>query len=87
MEEPIYPNSIGTERELLDAHINFAREMVIYSVHGITKDDGVKRLGPSATSLLGVLRHLTEVEYWWFQDRFAGVPVSACRPFLDSPRW
>ena len=79
MDEPIYPNSIGTERELLDAHIEFARQTVLYTVHGITKEDGIKRLGPSATSLLGVLRHVTEDEYWWFQDRFAGIPYTDSR--------
>lgn len=79
MAEISYPQSIGTERELLDAHLEFAREMVIQSIEGISKEDGVKRLGPSATSLLGVLRHLTEVQYWWFQDRFAGIPYTDSR--------
>ena len=74
MDAPIYPNSIGTERELLDAHLEFCRETILHSVAGISKEDGVKRLGPTATSVLGVLRHVTEDEYWWFQDRFAGIP-------------
>ena len=32
MTEISYPQSIGTERELLDAHLEFAREMVIQSI-------------------------------------------------------
>ena len=63
MDAPKYPGSFGTERELLESHIEFCREFVIYKVTGISKVAGVKRLGPTATSVLGILRHLTEVEH------------------------
>lgn len=79
MKSPKYPQSFGTERELLETHIEFCRETVIYKVAGITKENGVKKLGPTSTSVLGILRHLTEVEYWWFQDRFAGIPYTDSR--------
>lgn len=85
MEPPKYPKSVGSEREILEAHLEFCRETVIYKVTGITKSDGVKRLGPTATSILGILRHLTEVEYWWFQDRFAGVPYTDFRSSEAEP--
>ncbi len=85
MEAPIYPQSTGTERELFDARLDYARESIIYAVHGIAKDDGVKRLGPSATSLLGVLRHVTEDEYWWFQDRFTGTSYPDSRFSDEEP--
>jgi uncharacterized damage-inducible protein DinB len=77
MEAPKYPLSIGSERELLDSHLEFCRQTLIYKVTGITKSDGVKRLGPTSTSILGVLKHVTEVEYWWFQNRFLGETVSS----------
>ena len=85
MDAPLYPNSIGTERELLDAHLEFCRETILHSVSGITKEDGVKRLGPTATSVLGVLRHVTEDEHWWFQDRFAGIPYTDFRSSDEEP--
>lgn len=85
MEAPKYPHSSGTERELLEAHIEFCRETVIYKVTGISKTDGVKRLGPTSTSVLGLLRHLTEVEYWWFQDRFAGIAFTGSRSSENAP--
>jgi uncharacterized damage-inducible protein DinB len=62
---------------LLDSHLEFCRQTLIYKVTGITKSDGVKRLGPTSTSILGVLKHVTEVEYWWFQNRFLGETVSS----------
>ena len=43
----------------------------------------MEKLDPSETSMLGVQRHLTEVEYWWFQDRFAGIPYTESR-FSDA---
>ena len=85
MDAPKYPGSFGTERELLESHIEFCREFVIYKVTGISKVAGVKRLGPTATSVLGILRHLTEVEHWWFQDRFAGIPYADSRSSEEDP--
>jgi hypothetical protein len=73
MEAPRNNTSHGTEHEQLENNLNFCRESIIYKVTGITKQNGVKRLGPTATSVLGVLRHLTEVEFWWFQVNFAGI--------------
>jgi uncharacterized damage-inducible protein DinB len=73
MEAPKYPLSVGTERELLEQHLEFCRQTIIYKVTGITQENGVRRLGPTATSVLGILRHLTEVEYGWFHINFAGL--------------
>jgi uncharacterized damage-inducible protein DinB len=72
MQSPKYPLSVGTERELLEQHLDFCRQTIVYKVTGITKENGAKRLGPTSTSVLGVLRHLTEVEYGWFHINFAG---------------
>ena len=85
MQSPDYPPSSGTERELLENQIEFARAMVVYKATDITKEDGIKRLGPTATSVLGVVRHLTEVEHWWFQDRFAGIPYTESRSSEEDP--
>jgi len=73
MTKPEYPASTGTEREILEAHLEHNRRTVRHKIEGISKELGVKRLGPTATSMLGVLKHLTEVEYWWFQDRLTGI--------------
>ena len=79
MQSPRYPLSVGTERELLEQHLEFCRQTIIYKVAGITKDNGVKRLGPTSTSVLGILRHLTEVEYGWFHINFAGLEYNEGR--------
>jgi hypothetical protein len=79
MQSPRYPLSVGTERELLEQHLEFCRQTIIYKVTGISKDNGVKRLGPTSTSVLGILRHLTEVEYGWFHINFAGLEYNEGR--------
>ena len=85
MEAPKYPLSIGTERELLEQHLEFCRQTIVYKVTGITKDNGVKKLGPTSTSVLGILRHLTEVEYGWFHINFAGLEYKEGRYSEANP--
>ena len=85
MEAPKYPLSIGTERELLEQHLEFCRQTIVYKVTGISKDNGVKKLGPTSTSVLGILRHLTEVEYGWFHINFAGLEYKEGRYSEANP--
>ena len=85
MESPKYPLSVGTERDLLEQHLEFCRQTVIYKVTGISKENGIKRLGPTSTSVLGVLRHLTEVEYGWFHINFAGLQYTEGRYSEANP--
>jgi len=85
MESPKYPLGVGTERDLLEQHLEFCRQTVIYKVTGISKENGIKRLGPTSTSVLGVLRHLTEVEYGWFHINFAGLEYTEGRYSEANP--
>lgn len=43
------------------------RNMVVWKVDGLSRDDAVRPMVPSGTSLLGVVKHLAFVERWWFQ--------------------
>lgn len=62
----------GSERELLEGHLDNLRATVVRKVSGVAWDDATRRLGPSATSIAGVLKHLIEVERWWFRYNLAG---------------
>ena len=42
-------------------------------------DDARRRLVPSGTTLLGLVKHLTFVEVYWAQRRFAGADVDVLR--------
>jgi uncharacterized damage-inducible protein DinB len=62
----------GVERELLEAHLDGMRATVVRKVSGVPWDDATRRLGASATSIAGILKHLIEVERWWFRINLAG---------------
>ncbi|MFJ6196180.1 DinB family protein [Micromonospora sp. NPDC092111] len=57
---------IGDERAVLDAFLDFHRAVVLRKARGLTDADANRRLVPSATTLAGILQHLTLVERNWF---------------------
>ncbi len=62
----------GTERDLLEGHLDGMRATVVRKASGVAWADATRRLGPSATSIAGVLKHLIEVERWWFRYHLEG---------------
>jgi len=60
------------EREMLEAHLEDTRETVVAKCAGISESDARRKLGPSNTSVAGILKHLTNVERWWFRRQLAG---------------
>lgn len=66
----------GDEKTMLSAFLDRYRETIIWKLDGLSTEQASRRLVPSATTLLGVVKHLAYVERWWFQMNFAGDPVS-----------
>jgi uncharacterized damage-inducible protein DinB len=62
----------GTERKTLVWHLDWNRKVAVSKVSGLTWEQATQRLGPSATSAAGIIRHLTDVERWWFRRHLAG---------------
>ena len=65
----------GDEKTMLGAFLDRYRETIIWKLDGLSKEQASARLVPSATTLLGMVKHLAYVERWWFQMNFAGEPV------------
>ncbi|WP_412541400.1 DinB family protein [Longispora sp. K20-0274] len=64
------------ERASLDGWLDFHREVLLAKCSGLTGEQLVRRpVASSDLSLLGLVRHLAEVERIWFQYRFAGEDV------------
>lgn len=61
----------GRLDELLDEH----RAMLGASLDGLTEDEARASLVPSATTLLGLVKHVTYVERVWFGQAFTGTPL------------
>jgi uncharacterized damage-inducible protein DinB len=71
---PLAPDelvSTGTEREILEAFLEFHRGVVKRKVLGLSEEDVRRSLVPSLTTLAGILKHLSAVERSWFQRRLA----------------
>lgn len=62
----------GSEKELLEAFLNFQRDTLLWKVSGLTEEQLRRVWTPSGMSLLGLVKHMADVERGWFQIRFAG---------------
>ena len=75
----------GDERTMLVGWLDFHRETLVMKVEGVSADQFAARPVPgSATSLMGLVRHLTEIERTYFRRVFAGEDVPAL-PFGEDP--
>jgi len=73
---PVDEPFAGDERAMLDGMLDFQRAELLVRCSGLGGVDLARRaLPPSTMSLLGLVRHLSEVERHWWQRRFAGLPA------------
>ncbi|MEV5711568.1 DinB family protein [Actinoallomurus sp. NPDC052274] len=64
----IAPPVIGGEREMLRAFLDYHRATLAMKCEGLSDDDLRRAAVPSsALSLLGLVRHMAEVERTWFR--------------------
>ena len=68
--------SLGDERETLIEFLRGQRLTMQLKCEGLDAEQLASRpIDPSTLSLLGLVRHLAEVERKWFRQRFAGLDV------------
>jgi len=65
------PSLSAGERDTLLAFLDYLRESVILKVEDLDREPAGRPMVPSGTSLLGLVKHLTAVERWWFHVVFA----------------
>jgi uncharacterized damage-inducible protein DinB len=67
------PPLVAGEREQLDAWLEFHRATLLAKCAGLTAGQLRQHaVAPSNLSLLGLVRHMTDVERWWFRLHAAG---------------
>jgi hypothetical protein len=74
-EEPVHLSEdtlIGSERAQLLAFVHDNRTEVAALLDGLTEEQARARLVPSATTVLGIVKHCTFVERVWFHVSLAG---------------
>lgn len=77
---------LGSERDVLEYWLDLYRETLLLKIAGLTGDHlATRALPPSSMSLVGLVRHLTEVEAYWLRVVLHGQEVGDywCTP--DSP--
>ncbi len=61
------PERMTGERQALEQWLDYHRETLLFKCAGLTAEQLKQRPSPPSTlSLLGLVRHMTEVERWWF---------------------
>ncbi|MBO0727825.1 MAG: DinB family protein [Acidimicrobiaceae bacterium] len=62
------PDRIANERTSLEQWIDYHRATLLLKCAGLTAEQLKQRaVPPSRLSLLGIVRHMAEVERWWFR--------------------
>ncbi len=72
---PADPELQPTADEVTTLHsfLDYYRTILIRKAEGITEEQARTRIEPSDMSLLGLIRHMAEVERGWFRRRFAAL--------------
>ena len=65
---------LSDERTQLDAFVEEYRSALEAALEGINEEQARERLVPSATTLLGLLKHVTWMQRVWFEEGIAGTP-------------
>ena len=63
---------VGSEREQVEAFLEDNRAEVLQLLDGLTEEQARRRLVPSATTLLGLLKHVTWMQRVWFEECVSG---------------
>ena len=72
------------EKEVLTSFLDSHRAAMLELCEGLSDEDLRRRLVPSMTTILGMVKHLAYVERWWFQDVFEG---RACEYPITEDDW
>ena len=77
----------GGEKESLHAALDRHRDVVLWKLQGLDDEQLRRRITPSGTNLLGLVKHLASVEYGWFCETFGrasdAIPFDESNPDAD----
>jgi hypothetical protein len=69
------PPASADEKTMVTAFLEFHRDTLRWKCERLTPEQLLRQASPPSTlRLLGLIRHLTEVEASWFRHHFAGGP-------------
>ncbi|MPZ51626.1 MAG: DUF664 domain-containing protein [Acidimicrobiia bacterium] len=69
LQQRVRPPFVANEREMLDAWLDYHRATLLWKASGLSPEELVRRSAePSTLSLIGLVRHMSEVERQWFRE-------------------
>lgn len=71
-DQPTSARHGDEERQVLTMFLDSQRESIERKLDGLARQQAVERHVSSKTTLLGLVKHLTDVEHWWFRSVFDG---------------
>src|SRR5262249_26873105 len=82
IDEPL----VASERAVLDGFLDWYRATLLHKCAGLSAEQLAEQaVPPSNLSLLGLVRHMAEVERSWFRLRFAGESVDRLYVGEENP--
>jgi Protein of unknown function (DUF664) len=70
------PPYASDERTMLEGWLDYQRQTLHGKCAGLTHEQlATRSVDPSSMSLLGLVRHMADVERWWFRCQFRGEDV------------
>ncbi len=83
--ELIDPASVGDERQLLVGFLDYYRTVFLRKVEDLDDERSRVKVPPSSMDLLGMTRHLADVERWWFRCVFTAETDTGIYECDDDP--
>jgi uncharacterized damage-inducible protein DinB len=79
------PPPVADERTALAGWLDFHRATLVLKLDGLDDEQLRRPMVPSGTSLLGLVKHLTEVEHGWFVNEYARLGEAPLFETDDDP--
>jgi uncharacterized damage-inducible protein DinB len=70
--------TIGAERAIIENMLDRNREALIETTRGLSDSNARRRLVPSLTTPISLIKHAAAAERIWFQRFWAGLDASEC---------
>ncbi len=81
IDEPL----TGPERGILEGFLDWHRSTLLWKCTGLSAEQlALQSVSPSNLSLLGIVRHMADVERAWFRIRFRGEPLPRLYDYEDA---
>ena len=84
--ERIEPDTAPDERTALEQFLDYFRDTLLIKVAGLDTEQARREACPPSTlNLLGLVRHMADVERYWFRNVLIGDPIAPQFYTQDDP--